>query len=78
VVPVALHQAFEAIQMLPVDAHEPVFVEYEHSQAVAGVEQFGRRRIVRCPDGVAPHLFEELHPVFLQPVRNGCSDPAWS
>ena len=47
---------------------------HQHAEPVAGVEQFGRRRVVRRAIGVAAHLLQLLDAEFLQPVRQGRAD----
>ncbi len=52
------HASRAGVEVVGARAHQPVLVDHEHAQAVAGVEQLGRRRVVRGAIGVAAHLLE--------------------
>ena len=46
VIAVAQHHAFEMVVVVLRRAHQPVLVNHDHTEAIAGVEQLGRGRIV--------------------------------
>ena len=57
-VAVAADHALELAQLLRAHAHEAVLVEHEQTEAIAGVEEFGRRRVVRGTVAVHSNLLE--------------------
>jgi hypothetical protein len=56
-------------QVCRIAAHQPALVHDQHAEAVAGVEQFRRGRIVRHAIGVAAELLQFLHAEFQQRIR---------
>ena len=71
VVAVAADQAFEAVQVGGVAAQQPVLIHDQHAEPVAGLEQFGRGRVVRGAIGVVAHLLEAGDAEILEPVGQG-------
>ena len=61
-------------QVLRIAAQQPALVHDQHAEAVAGVEQFRRGRIVRGADGVAAEFLQLFHAKILQRIRNGRAD----
>ena len=55
---VALDHAFQKSQMLVVDAHQTIFVDYEYSLAVADIQEGGSHGIVRRTVGIASQLLQ--------------------
>ena len=68
VIAVAPDHALELAPGLGLRAEEARLVEHQHAQPIAGVEQLGRRRVVRRAIGVAAHLLEPLDAEGLQRV----------
>ena len=58
-------------QVRRIAAHQAAFVHDQHAEAVAGIEQFRRGRIVRHAIRVAAELLQFLNAKFLQCVGNG-------
>ena len=73
-IPVATDLLFEIRQIFRVAAEPAVFVHDQHSQTVAGIEQFRRRLVVRGADGVAAHFFQRGDTEILQRIGQRGAD----
>src|SRR5262249_54025880 len=69
--PVAEDEAPELFEIFGSTVEQPVLIDYQETQAVAGIEPLGRRRVMAGPAGVGTHLFEQTGPVILQIIRQG-------
>ena len=68
-IPVAPDHAGELAQRLGVRSEPAVFIQHQHSQLVARVEQFRGRLIVRRAIAGRTHLLQSFDAVILEAVR---------
>ena len=68
---IAANQARELAQRLLVRRHDSRFVDHQHAQPVADLQQFGGGRVVRGPIRVAAQLLQSLDAPLEQSVRHG-------
>ncbi len=78
VVAIAQDHGAQLVETFVGRGHHPRLVEHQHTHAVAGVEQFRRRRVVRGADGVAAHVLQALQAIGPDGVRNRAAHAAWS
>ena len=74
-VAVPFHHAPEQPPMFCIDPRKAVFLQHKDAQAVAGVQQFRRSRIVAGADGIYAQFLKLFEPIHLQRVRNGAAHP---
>ena len=67
---------FEMVELVFRRAHQAVFVEHQHAQPVAGIEQFGRGRIVRTTIGVAAKCLQVRDAEILKRIGKGRTHPS--
>ena len=67
-VAVAADQILKLAQAIGIRRHHARLVKHQHAEIVAGIEQCGRRWIVRGPQSIRPHLDELPHAVVLHRV----------
>ena len=75
VIAVAAHEILELASALRIRRHHARLIEHQHAQLVAGVEQFGRGRVVRRAEGVAAHLLQLADAVVLHGVGQRRAEP---
>src|ERR1039458_1305909 len=54
--------------------HHARFAHHQHAELVAGVDEFGGGRIVRCPVGIGAHVLQALDAVILDAVGQRSAD----
>ncbi len=74
VIPVTQNHGLELFLNLRRGSHQAVFVDDQHAQPVAGVQQFRGRRIMRTAVGIGAHVFKTGNAEFLQSIRNSRAD----
>ena len=67
-------QSLELIDGLRGGVHAAGFIEDDHAEAVAGVEEFGRGRVMGSAVGIAAVLLEGSDAEILEGVGNGGAD----
>ena len=73
-VPVAHDHAFELRERSFTRAHRAAFVDHQHSEPVARVQELGSRRMMGRPVRVAPHGLQALDAKLLQSVGQRRAD----
>ena len=73
-VAVAADHALELRESVLRRGHLPRLGDDQHAQAVAGVEQRRRRRVVRAAPGVRAQMLEARDPPFVQGIGNRRAD----
>ena len=74
VIAVATDLAFPLAQVFRIAAEQPALVHDDHAEVVAGIEQFGRGRIVRGAIGVAAEFLQLGDAKILKRIRQRRAD----
>ena len=69
-VAVAHDHAPKLIHVFGSSSHLPVFIQHQHAQTVAGIQQLRRGRIVRGANRIRAHGLEVTHAKFVQSIGN--------
>ena len=73
-IPVAPHLRRQSFHICRIAAHQPVLVHDQHTEAVTGLQQFRRWRVVRGANGVVTHVLQTSHTKRLQRIRQRRAD----
>ncbi len=74
-VTVAADHGRQVVKPLVRRGHHARLVDHQHAHAVARIEEFRRRWIVRGAHGIAAHVLQALQAIVPQGVGHGGADP---